>query len=427
MGCTTTAFLAAISQPLRLNESHRRRQTQDAPLPLLRLGFHSASGTTNPAAAHGVSRAIAAIREEHGLNVTPIFRPVGFSELEALEAALDLIDDSVGAVVGGGASSISAVAQYAFGMAGVPQVAHSSTALVLSDKVSAPTFSRVVPPDSFQGTALANISYQLGWTRVAVISTLDEYAAGAAEVFVATMRQRDGASIVLERQFALPRGTSRTTASGGSTASDEAWIGTAVADAVHDLLASRVRVAALIVGSLWAARTLLTEVATQYREAGVPLPAFLGGEACQKYRESGGGGHESGPNAVGRPGRISSRRVCAFRNTQASTRGSRQMASPRPPTRCRRPQRALWARCPSCRAVQRMTPSLRAGTRRRLLRRPQVCAAPTSALLRPFGRGRTRTTQRGWWRRRGRRWHAQGATRPTIARARCWRLSARSR
>ena len=83
---------------------------------------------------------------------------MGYDKIEATRAALDLVQEArVHAVIGGGSSSISSVAQLSFALAGVPQVGYSATSALLSDRVAFPTFSRVVPPDTFQGTPRARL------------------------------------------------------------------------------------------------------------------------------------------------------------------------------------------------------------------------------------------------------------------------------
>ena len=81
----------------------------------------------------------------------------------------------------------------------LPQLGHSATSPLLSDKAAHPYFSRVVPPDTYQGTALAGIVRQLGWRRIGVVSTTDEYALEISRVFRAAL---DEPPVVLV-QYAL--------------------------------------------------------------------------------------------------------------------------------------------------------------------------------------------------------------------------------
>ena len=62
----------------------------------------------------------------------------------------------------------------------VPQISHSSTADVLSDKSTFDYFLRTVPPDSLQALAIVDIIDYFNWTYVIVIHTGDVYGRGGA-------------------------------------------------------------------------------------------------------------------------------------------------------------------------------------------------------------------------------------------------------
>ena len=135
--------------------------------------------------------------------VRPFYKAVGYDKPYAIEAALELTQEArVNAVIGGGSSSRSILAQYVFGLAGIPQVSaaaagrggrgagdsptpapqkvsQTSTAPTLSDKATYPTFSRVVPPDEWQGSSLAGIVRDLGWRSISVLYTTGESPRGA--------------------------------------------------------------------------------------------------------------------------------------------------------------------------------------------------------------------------------------------------------
>ena len=219
----------------------------------LRLGFHSASSSTNVAAAHGVAAALHEIHQSGGL-ANASYRPVGYSRGAALRAGLELIqNDRVHAVVGGGSSAISIYAQSIFALAGIPQVAHSSTAVILSDRASFPTFSRVVPPDSLQGDALAVVSSRLGWLHVAVVSSSDEYGRGLAFTFISALR-RNGGRALLDISSGSGDGES------------------AVVDSVAAVRAVRARVVALFVSNREMAREWLLQAAKQAVSASYLAP-----------------------------------------------------------------------------------------------------------------------------------------------------------
>ena len=95
----------------------------------LRLGFHSSADSFLNGGQHGVATALRVI-EQQGLlgewnaTIAPFWKGVSsFDNPGAVKAALELTQEArVNAVIGGGSSSRSILAQYVFGLAGIPQV-----------------------------------------------------------------------------------------------------------------------------------------------------------------------------------------------------------------------------------------------------------------------------------------------------------------
>jgi len=145
---------------------------------------------------HGVKTAAQSISKSGLLSkwnttIVPFYKAVGYSDPYAVEAALELAMESrVNAVIGGGSSGRSVLANYVFSMAGVPQVAQTSTSPLLSDKETFPTFSRVVPSDVWQGELLAGIVRDLGWRSISILYSTDDYA---RELMAVRFRRRKGA------------------------------------------------------------------------------------------------------------------------------------------------------------------------------------------------------------------------------------------
>ena len=57
----------------------------------------------------------------------------------------------------------------------IPQISYASTSTELSDKTRFEFFSRVVPPDNFQATAMVEIVKKFGWKYVSTISVEGGY------------------------------------------------------------------------------------------------------------------------------------------------------------------------------------------------------------------------------------------------------------
>ena len=66
----------------------------------------------------------------------------------------------------------------------IPLISYGATASVLSDKLQYPDFLRTVPPDNYQGKALADIVNYFNWTYVVAMSSSDVYGQKGIAVFI---------------------------------------------------------------------------------------------------------------------------------------------------------------------------------------------------------------------------------------------------
>uniref|UniRef100_A0A5S6Q5G3 ANF_receptor domain-containing protein n=1 Tax=Trichuris muris TaxID=70415 RepID=A0A5S6Q5G3_TRIMR len=90
---------------------------------------------------------------------------------------------AVVAVIGAASSQVSAMVSNVLRLFKTPQISYSSTSVELSDKSRFGYFSRVVPPDTFQAQAMADVVKQLGWNFVAVLADEGSYGEPAYEAF----------------------------------------------------------------------------------------------------------------------------------------------------------------------------------------------------------------------------------------------------
>ncbi len=116
-------------------------------------------------------------------------------------AASDLIDAGVVGLVGAASSGVSTAIQGVAKQKKIPQISYSSTSPTLSDKTEYPYFLRVVPPDSLQGVALANVVKELGLDNIATLATSDDYGLGGIEVFEENAEAL-GLTILTKQRFA---------------------------------------------------------------------------------------------------------------------------------------------------------------------------------------------------------------------------------
>ncbi|XP_066462870.1 G-protein coupled receptor family C group 6 member A-like isoform X2 [Eleutherodactylus coqui] len=83
------------------------------------------------------------------------------------------------AVVGGIYSEISIAVSRILGLYLIPQISPSSSAPILSDKVSFPSFLRTVPSDTHQMNAMVELIKTFQWNWVGIISSDDDYGRSA--------------------------------------------------------------------------------------------------------------------------------------------------------------------------------------------------------------------------------------------------------
>ena len=111
--------------------------------------------------------------------LVPLIKDTGTDPATGAQVAGEVISDGAVGIVGAASSSVSiAIASGPAKTSKVPQISYSSTNADLSDKDTYPYFLRVVPPDSVQGVALANIADEMGWGQVATLASSDDYGAG---------------------------------------------------------------------------------------------------------------------------------------------------------------------------------------------------------------------------------------------------------
>ncbi|MCP9266467.1 Metabotropic glutamate receptor 8 [Dirofilaria immitis] len=89
----------------------------------------------------------------------------------------------VAAVIGAASSQVSVMVASMLQLFKVPQISYSSTGAELSEKPRFAYFSRVVPPDNLQATAMAHIVSALGWTYVHAIAVTGAYGERGIDSF----------------------------------------------------------------------------------------------------------------------------------------------------------------------------------------------------------------------------------------------------
>ncbi|KHN75671.1 Metabotropic glutamate receptor 7 [Toxocara canis] len=96
----------------------------------------------------------------------------------------------VAAVIGAASSQVSVMVASMLQLFKVPQVSYSSTGAELSEKPRFEYFSRVVPPDNLQATAMAHLVTALGWTYVHAVAVTGSYGERGIDSFRAAATER---------------------------------------------------------------------------------------------------------------------------------------------------------------------------------------------------------------------------------------------
>ncbi|XP_077145634.1 G-protein coupled receptor family C group 6 member A-like [Ranitomeya variabilis] len=89
----------------------------------------------------------------------------------------------VKAVIGDSYSEVSIAVARLLNTQLIPQISHSSSAEILSDKFRFPAFLRTIPNDSYQTKAMAKLIHFSGWNWIGLIVMDDEYGRSALERF----------------------------------------------------------------------------------------------------------------------------------------------------------------------------------------------------------------------------------------------------
>ena len=127
-----------------------------------------------------------------GYDFQMVYASTACSEAGGQTAAQTVKDAGVVAVAGAACSGASIGANAILSAAGIPMISFASTSPGLSDAASYPHFYRVVPSDSYQGDALADVISTAGYTNTAILSMTNAYGAGVGDAFAAAFNAKDG-------------------------------------------------------------------------------------------------------------------------------------------------------------------------------------------------------------------------------------------
>ncbi|KAM3931620.1 G-protein coupled receptor family C group 6 member A-like [Leptodactylus fuscus] len=104
-------------------------------------------------------------------------------ELLAFKCNYSDYTPKVKAVIGDSYSEVSIAVARLLNTQLIPQISHSSSAEILSDKYRFPAFLRTIPNDSYQTRAMAKLINLSGWDWIGFIAMDDDYGRSALESF----------------------------------------------------------------------------------------------------------------------------------------------------------------------------------------------------------------------------------------------------
>lgn len=127
----------------------------------------------------------------------PVF--TGSSGVEGLSNLIP-VARSCTFLTGPGRSNVAQALTPVINQFGIPQLDYSTASGVFSNMMQYPYFSRVIPQETFQFTALGETASYFGWERVILISTNDAYG---TQSLAAAQSSMDDKTILVEATYQL--------------------------------------------------------------------------------------------------------------------------------------------------------------------------------------------------------------------------------
>lgn len=148
----------------------------------VKIGVMVAFSGGSASMGYGVNKGIQLAKKQLGADNLEIIQVDSKCDPKAAaEAIKSLIAQHVIAIIGEGCSSASVAALPAANNAKIPMISPSASSPTLS--IPNDYFFRVIPPDDFQGSFMAQTIYSKGYHNVAVFYTNEPYGSGMNTVF----------------------------------------------------------------------------------------------------------------------------------------------------------------------------------------------------------------------------------------------------
>ena len=125
------------------------------------------------------------IRDTCGVSNKALEEAIGLIEIHDVNQTSGTV---VSGVVGAAQSDVSISVASLLRIFRVPQISHSSTAALLSDKQRFDYFFRTIPPDTFQARAIASLVLHFNWSYIIGVHTDDTYGRGGIQALAEELR-----------------------------------------------------------------------------------------------------------------------------------------------------------------------------------------------------------------------------------------------
>ena len=156
--------------------------TATKPTARVKVGLMMAFSGGSASMGYGANKGIQLAKKQLGADNIEIVQVDSKCDPKAAaEAVKTLIQQNVVAIIGEGCSSATVAALPAANNAKIPLISPSASSPTLS--IPNDYFFRVVPPDTLQGTFMAQTIYDKGYRNVAVFYTNEPYGSGMNTVF----------------------------------------------------------------------------------------------------------------------------------------------------------------------------------------------------------------------------------------------------
>ena len=171
-------------------------------LPNIKLGFDILDDCQSPSLA--IARAMQFIPRDMRLKYDDTKEAINGSDFDHDTSFYDVVG-----VIGAYTSTLSIEISKLLNLFKLPQISHTATSDVLSDRNRFPYFFRMVPPDKFQASAITSLLHWFDWNHMAVVYSEGNYGHDGVKELRNTFQTIKG-GICIEEAIEINYGSTET-------------------------------------------------------------------------------------------------------------------------------------------------------------------------------------------------------------------------